>query len=108
MGAATLGRRPYSRRGMTNLDYGSGPTGRPSQIKSTASMIAIVASIGSFVLSGMGREILAILAAGVGILCGLLGFVRAASPRVSGGILSLVAIVLSVIAVLVALIALIV
>jgi hypothetical protein len=89
------------------LDYGR-PAAVPGPVKSTASIIAIVAALASFYLSSRGREIVALLAAGAGILFGLLGFLRAASPRVSGGILSLTAVVLSAVAVIVALVALIV
>lgn len=77
------------------------------QVKSGASIIAIVAALGSFVLSAQGRAFWALLAAGVGIIAGLIGALRAASPRVSGGILSIAAIGLSAVAVLVAFIALI-
>ncbi len=87
------------------LDYGR-PTVSRSPVKSTASIIAIIAALGSFYLSSRGREFLALLAAGAGILFGLLGFLKAASPRVSGGILSIAAVLLGVIAVLIAIIAL--
>jgi hypothetical protein len=89
------------------IDYGRQTVG-PNPVKSTASVIAIIAALGSFFLSARGREILALMAAGAGILFGLMGFLKAASPRVSGGILSLAAVALSAIAVIVALIALVV
>jgi hypothetical protein len=87
------------------IDYGR-TTVSPSPVKSAASIIAIVAALGSFYFSSKGREIVALMAAGAGILFGLIGFLKAASPRVSGGILSLAAVALSAIAVIVALIAL--
>jgi hypothetical protein len=77
-------------------------------VRSTASMLAILAAIGSFVLSARGHELLALVAAVVAIGAGLLGGMRALSPRVSGGILSLLAVVLGVIAIVVAVIALVV
>ena len=77
------------------------------QVRSTASIVAILAAIGSFVLSANGREFLALFAALVAIGAGLVGGLRALSPRVSGGILSIVAVALGVIAILVALVALI-
>ncbi len=87
------------------LEYGT-QTPRPGPVRSTASIVAIVAAIGSFLLAFRGNEILALLAAGTGVLCGLVGALRAVSPHVTGGILSLAAILLSAIAVLVALVAL--
>jgi hypothetical protein len=77
-------------------------------VRSTASIIAILCAIGSFVLSANGREFLALFAALVAIGAGLLGGLRALSPRVSGGILSILAVVLGALAVIVALIALVV
>ena len=74
--------------------------------KSMASVVAIAAAIGSFVLSANGREILALVAALVAICAGLLGGLRALSPRVSGGILSIAAVLLGLIAVIVAVLAL--
>ena len=78
------------------------------QARSAASILAIVAAVGSFILSARGREFLALFAAIVAIGAGLLGGLRAMSPRVSGGILSILAVVLGAIAIIVALIALIV
>jgi len=74
------------------------PDGGPiaaHQVHSLASIVAIVAAIASFfVHSGVFGLVLAIAA----IVLGLVGFVKAASPRVSGGMISLVAIGLGVIA----------
>ena len=87
------------------------PEGGPvvtGQAKSAASILAIVCAIVSFVLSARGREFLALFAAIVAIGAGLLGGLRALSPRVSGGILSILAVLLGAVAVVVALIALIV
>ena len=90
---------------MADLDYGR-PAVRANPVKSGASIVAIIAAIGSFILSARGREFLALMAAGLAIIAGLLGALRATSPRVSGGVLSLAAIVLGAIAVVVALVAL--
>ena len=79
-----------------------------SQARSTASIVAILSAIVSFVLSSQGREILALVAAFVAIIAGLAGGAKALSPRVSGGFLSITAVVLGVIAVLVAIVALII
>jgi hypothetical protein len=76
------------------------------QAKSAASILAIVSAIVSFVLSARGREFMALFAAIVAIGAGLLGGLRAMSPRVSGGILSILAVLLGVVAILVAVIAL--
>lgn len=94
---------------MATLPYDT-PTGRgiSPQIRSAASVVAILAALGSFFLSSQGREILALVAAIFAIGAGLVGGLKALSPRVSGGMLSIVAVVLGAIAIVVALIALIV
>jgi hypothetical protein len=92
---------------MATLSYdrpGGGIVQGPA--RSAASIVAIILAIGSFVLSANGREILALVAAIIAIGAGLLGGMRALSPRVSGGILSILAVVLGVIAILVAVVAL--
>jgi hypothetical protein len=86
------------------IDYGR-PTTLPGPAKSAASIIAIIAAIGSFYLSFKGMGFRGLLVAGIGVIFGLVGFLRAASPRVSGGILSLTAVALSAIGAVVALIA---
>jgi hypothetical protein len=73
--------------------------------KSVASIVAIIAAIVSFYLSSRGSEGFALLAALVAIGAGFVGGMKALSPRVSGGILSIIAVVLGAIAVIVALIA---
>ncbi len=77
----------------------------PRPVRSAASIAAIVCAIGSFIQSGRGHPIWAIVIAVIGILCGLVGLLRSISPHVKGGILSAVAIGLSVIAVVFAIIA---
>ena len=94
---------------MATLSYNR-PEGGPvvtSPAKSLASIVAIIAAIVSFVMSARGQEFMALGAAVVAIGAGLLGGLRALSPRVSGGILSMLAVVLGAIAIVVALIALI-
>lgn len=76
--------------------------------RSAASIVAIVAAIASFYFSSKGREFVGLITAFLAIAAGLLGGLRALSPRVSGGLLSIAAVVLGAIAVLVALVALIV
>ena len=76
-------------------------------VRSTVSIIATVCAIASFVLSARSREFLALVTAVVAIGAGLLGGLRALSPRVSGGILSILAVLLGAIAVVVAVIAMI-
>ena len=88
---------PGDRHGVT-----SGPA------RSAASIFAIIAAIVSFYFSSQGREIWGLIAALFAIGAGLLGGLRALSPRVSGGILSIIAVLLGAVAVLVALVALIV
>jgi hypothetical protein len=77
-------------------------------VRNTASIVAIIAAIASFVMSGRGREFVGFFLALLAIGAGLVGGVRALSPRVSGGILSILAVMLGVIAIVFALIALIV
>ena len=84
-----------------------GPVTAPAA-RSTVSIVAIVCAIVSFVLSARSREFLALFAAIIAIGAGLLGGVKALSPRVSGGILSILAVLLGAIAIIVALIALII
>jgi hypothetical protein len=84
------------------------PTEMAPQVRSTISLIAIVCAIGSFVLAARGREMLALLCAVIAIGGGLFGGLRALSPRVSGGLFSLFAIVLGLLGIVVSLIALVV
>jgi hypothetical protein len=94
---------------MTNyqMDAGHRPVAS-GPVRSGASILAIVAAIASFYFSSRGREIWGLIAAFVAIGGGLLGGLRALSPRVSGGMISIAAVLLGVIAILVALIALVV
>jgi hypothetical protein len=76
-----------------------------SQVRSLASVIAICAAIASFVLSARGSAGLGFGLALVAIVVGILGGLRAVSPRVSGGLISMLAVALGAIAVLVSLVA---
>ena len=76
------------------------------QVRSGASIVAILCAIGSFIMSGQGREFWGFGLALVAVIAGLLGGVKALSPRVSGGMLSIAAVILGVIALVFALIAL--
>ncbi|HEV7301453.1 MAG TPA: hypothetical protein VGN72_18970 [Tepidisphaeraceae bacterium] len=90
----------------TAMDYRH-DTGVSSPAKSTASIVAIIAAIVSFVMSARGSEFIALLLAVVAIGAGLLGGLKSLSPQVKGGILSILAVVLGVIAIVVAVIAMI-
>ena len=89
-----------------NRPDGHHPMVRTGQAKSLASIIAILAALVSFYCSSRGWEFRALLLAFVAIGAGLVGGLRALSPRVSGGILSMLAVALGAIAIVVALIAL--
>lgn len=65
---------------------------------STIAIVSIVTAIGSFFLTFSGHQIASLIAALISIPCGIIGFIMAASPRVSGGILSIVAIFLGIFA----------
>ena len=78
------------------------------QVRSTSSILAILAAIGSFVLSARDNELLAVIAAIFAIGAGLIGGVKSLSPRVSGGMISIVAVLLGVIALIFAFLAMLV
>ena len=95
---------------MTRLteSHDGGPAHLSAPARSGASILAIIAALASFYFSSQGREFWGLFAALVAIGAGLLGGLRALSPRVRGGMLSIAAVLLGVIAVLVALVALVV
>lgn len=68
-----------------------------------AATLSIVAAIGAYVLTCVGQPGWGLLAAIFSIPLGLIGFVMAASPKVSGGILSIVAIILGALATIISL-----
>jgi hypothetical protein len=76
----------------------------PRPVRSAASIAALICAIGSFIQSGRGHPIWAIIVAFVGIFCGAAGLLRSLSPHVKGGFLSIVAIGLSAMAVVYAII----
>jgi hypothetical protein len=92
--------RSYHYPGDVPVPYVSAP------VRSTASVIAIISALGSFYFSSKGTESLGFILAFVAIGAGLLGGIKALSPRVSGGILSIVAVVLGVLGLIVAFLAL--
>jgi hypothetical protein len=63
----------------------------------TAATLAIIAAIGGFVLIFTGNPGWGLLVEVIAGVLGAVGFIMAASPRVSGGMLSIAAIVLAVI-----------
>jgi hypothetical protein len=69
-----------------------------------AATIAIIAAIGSGLATFSGHPIWGLFIAIVAVLCGLIGFAMAASPRVRGGVLSLVSVGLGIIGVALAVI----
>lgn len=68
-----------------------------------AATLSILAALGAYVLTCVGQPGWGLLAAIASIPLGLIGFVMAASPKVSGGILSIVAIILGALATIVSL-----
>ena len=78
------------------------------QVRSGASIVAILSALASFYFSHRGTESLGFIFALVAMVAGLLGGVKALSPRVSGGILSIIAVVLGAIALVYAFICLLV
>jgi hypothetical protein len=62
----------------------------------SSALLAILAAIGSYILTFSGRPVFGLVVALLALPLGVIGLVMAASPRVSGGILSIVAIVLAV------------
>lgn len=68
-----------------------------------AATVSIIAALGSYVLTCIGQPGWGLLAAIVSVPAGLIGLISAASPRVSGGILSIVAIILGALGALVSL-----
>jgi len=63
----------------------------------TAAAISIVAAIGSYILVCAGHPVWALIAAIVSIPAGLIGLAMSASPKIKGGLMSIVAIVLGLI-----------
>lgn len=68
-----------------------------------AAIGSIIAALGSYVLTCTGNPGWGLLAAIASLPLGLIGFVMAASPKVSGGLLSIAALILGALAVLISL-----
>lgn len=69
--------------------------------------LAIIAAVASYLLTFSGHTLFGILLALISIPLGISGFVMAASPRVSGGIMSILAILAGVFAIGIAVVAMI-
>jgi hypothetical protein len=74
-----------------------------AQRTGTSATLSIVAAIGSFLLTFTGHPIWGLIAGIISLPFGIIGFVGAASPRVSGGIISLLAIALGAVAIVIGL-----
>lgn len=72
------------------------------QVRSTTSVLAILAAAGSFLLSFQGYGFFALIAALFAMGAGLFGGIKALSPRVSGGMMSIAAVMLGAVSILVA------
>lgn len=71
---------------------------RPPPKLNPAAVLAIAATVASFVLSCSGRGLTGLIAALVGMAAGVVGFVWGAAPGFRGAVLSLIAIFLSTLA----------
>ncbi len=69
--------------------------------------LSIIAAIASYFLTFNGYKLYGLLAALLSIPFGIGGFIMAASPRVSGGIMSIISILLGVFAIGIAVVAMI-
>ncbi len=78
-----------------------------NQKTGTFATLAIIAAVASYFLTFSGHKLFGILAAVVSVPLGVGGFIMAASPRVSGGILSIISILLGIFAIGIAVIAMI-
>lgn len=67
-----------------------------------AALVSIIAAVGSYITTCTGHPIWGLVLALVSVPLGVLGLVMAASPRVSGGMMSIAAIVLGAIGLVVA------
>lgn len=74
-----------------------------NQRTGTAATSSIIAAIGSYFLTFTGHPVWGLLAGVASLPLGVIGMVIAASPRVSGGILSIAAMVIGALAVIISL-----
>jgi len=63
----------------------------------SAATIALIAAIVSFILTFTGSPVWALLVALLAVGAGILGVIIAASPKIGGGLMSIVAIVLGIV-----------
>jgi hypothetical protein len=68
------------------------------QVRSGAAIVAIIAALASFYFSHRGTESLGFILALVAVVAGLVGGLKALSPKVSGGIMSILAVLMGAIA----------
>jgi hypothetical protein len=78
---------------------------RPPQRMGAGAILAVIASLGSMFLSCSGRPLWGLILAILSIPFGLFGFIRAASPEVSGGFASILSIIIGIVGVGVAVVA---
>jgi hypothetical protein len=64
----------------------------PAPVKSTASIIAILCAVGSFFVDHAALRLLLVV---IAVIAGLVGMLKAIHPQVSGGILSIIAILIA-------------
>jgi hypothetical protein len=67
-----------------------------------AAILSIIAAIGSFFLTFSGHSFFGFLVAIASVVLGFIGLLLAASPRVSGGIISIVAIIIGALGLVIA------
>jgi hypothetical protein len=66
-----------------------------NQKTGVAAIVAILAAVGSYIATCSGHGFWGLLLSILGVIAGVIGLLMAASPKVSGGILSIVAILMS-------------
>lgn len=76
-----------------------------NQRTGTLATLAIIVAVASYFLTFSGHKLFGIVLAILALPLGAGGFVMAASPRVSGGILSIISILLAIFAIGVAVVA---
>lgn len=70
-----------------------------NQKAGTAATLALIAAIGSFVLTFTGNPVWGLIAAVLGIVLGILGVVISASPKIGGGLMSSISVILGILGV---------
>lgn len=69
----------------------------------TSATLSIFSAIGSYILTFTGHPVWGLIAGVIALPLGIIGMIIAASPRVSGGIISMVAIFVGAVAIVVSL-----